>query len=113
MKVGEVKLRLSNSIMDMIDTYFCANTLNEKFINSTLKILLKQNIYKIEGILNLFADQNGDINVEEIVKEYSNLFDDNGVVFDLKEYIENDIIKNFIPDKVLLIKKDDILNLFN
>lgn len=113
MKVGEVKLRLSNSIMDMIDTYFCANTLNEKFINSTLKILLKQNIYKIEGILNLFADQNGDINVEEIVKEYSDLFDDNGVVFDLKEYIENDIIKNFIPDKVLLIKKDDILNLFN
>lgn len=112
MKIGEVKLRLSNSVMNMIDTYFCANTLNEKFINSTLKILLKQNIYKIDGILGLFSDQNGDINVEEIVKEYSNMFDENGLIFDLKDYIDNEMIKSFIPNKVLVVKKEDILNIF-
>lgn len=113
MKTGEVKLRLSNSVMNLIDTYFCGNTLNEKFINSTLKILLKQNVYKIEPMLNLFADKNGDINVDDIVDEYSKMFDDKGLVFDLKDYINDNTIKSFIPDKVLIIKKEDILNLFN
>ena len=40
MKAGEVKIRLSNVIIEMIDTYFGGSGLNEKFINSTLKIIL-------------------------------------------------------------------------
>lgn len=112
MKIGEVKMRLSNSVMGLIDTYFSGNALNEKFINSTLKILLKQNLYKIDSILTLFSDQNGDINVDDIILEYSKMFDENGFVFDLKNYINNDLIKNFVPDKILIIKREDILNLF-
>ena len=112
MKIGEVKMRLSNSVMGLIDTYFSGNALNEKFINSTLKILLKQNLYKIDSILTLFSDQNGDINVDDIILEYSKMFDENGFIFDLKNYINNDLIKNFVPDKILIIKREDILNLF-
>ena len=63
-------------------------------------------------MLNLFSDKDGDINVDEIVKEYSNMFDENGLVFDLKDYIDDNTIKSFIPNKVLVIKKEDILNLF-
>lgn len=113
MKAGEVKLRLMNTIQDLIDTYFSGNAMNEKFINSTLKIILKQNIYKVDSLLNLFADQNGDININEIINEYSNMFGENGIVFDIKQYIDNDIVKSFIPDKVLVIKKDDILRILN
>ena len=111
MKICEVKMRLSNSVMNMIDTYFGANTLSEKFINSTLKIILKQNIYKIEPMLNLFADKNGDIDVDTIIMEYSQMIDESGFIFDLKDYIDNDIVKSFIPDKSLIIKREDILNL--
>ena len=107
----EVKMRLSNSVMNMIDTYFGANTLSEKFINSTLKIILKQNLYKIEPMLNLFADKNGDIDVDTIIMEYSQMIDENGFIFDLKDYIDNDIVKSLIPDKSLIIKREDILNL--
>lgn len=113
MKTGEVKMRLVNSAMNLIDTYFCGNGLNEKFINSTLKILLKQNVYKFEPMIELFADKNGDINVDEIICEYSKMFDERGLIFDLKDYIDNDLIKGFIPDKVLVIKKEDFLNIFN
>lgn len=113
MKAGEVKLRLSNSIMKMIDTYFGGNAINEKFINSTLKIILKQNLYKIDPMLNLFADQNGDINTAEVIAEYAKMIDENGYIFDLKHYIDNDMIKNMIPDRVLIIKREDILNLLN
>lgn len=112
MKIGEVKMRLSNSVMGLIDTYFSGNALNEKFVNSTLKLLLKQNLYKLDSILNLFSDQNGEINTEDIVNEYSKMIDENGIIFDLKQYIDNDLIKTFVPDKILIIKREDILNLF-
>ena len=112
MKAGEVKIRLSNSVMELIDTYFGGSAINEKFINSTLKILLKQNLYKLDPMLNLFADKNGDINVNEIIAEYSKMVGDDGLVFDLKDYVNNDMLKSFVPDKVLIIKREDILNLF-
>ena len=61
--------------------------------------------------MTLFADANGDINAEEIINEYINIIDESGYVFDLKQYIDNDTIKSFIPDKVLVIKREDILSI--
>ena len=113
MKAGEVKIRLSNGIIEMIDTYFGGTGLNEKFINSTLKIILKQNLYKIDSVLALFTDQNGEININEIVEEYSKMIGDEGLIFDLKQYVDNDIVKSLIPDKILIIKRSDILKLMN
>jgi hypothetical protein len=113
MKTGELKMRLSNSVLGLIDTYFGGTTMSEKFINSTLKIILKQNLYKIDPMLDLFVDQNGEINAQEIVAEYANMIDENGYVFDLKQYVENDTIKALIPNKILVIKREDILNLLN
>lgn len=111
MKISELKIKLHNSLLNLIDTYFGSPSLNEKFINSTLKILIKQNINKFDNILEMFADKNGDINIEDIMNEYANIITDDGIIFDLKDYIDNDIIKNFIPDKSLLIKREDIINL--
>lgn len=113
MKIGEVKMRLSNSIIEMIDTYFGGSAMNEKFINSTLKIILKQNLYKVDGILTLFADKNGDINIADVVEEYSKMIGEQGVVFDLKQYVDNDFAKSLIPDKVLIIKREDIAKLLS
>lgn len=113
MKAGEIKIRISNSLFNLIDTYFGGSALNEKFINSTLKIIVKQKINMVDSMLSLFADQNGDINAQEIVKEYANMIDEQGFVFDLKKYVDNDMVRNFIPDKILIIKRDDILNLIN
>jgi hypothetical protein len=113
MKAGEVKIRLSNTAMELIDAYFGANTMQEKFINATLKIVLKQNIYKIDSMLNLFANKDGDIDMHEIVAEYANMIDENGVIFDLKKYVEDENIKKLIPNKILVIKREDIINLLN
>lgn len=113
MKIGEVKIRLSNSVIELIDTYFGGSALNEKFINSTLKIILKQNLYKADAMLQLFADQNGDINISDIVEEYSKMVGDEGFIFDLKKYVENDFVKSLIPDKILVIKRNDILKLLS
>lgn len=111
MKTGELKMRLIKAVMGMIDTYFCSNALNEKFINSTLKILVKQNAYKIDSVLELFADKDGEINATEIVAEYANMIDEKGYIFDIKQYVDNDMVKSLIPDKVLVVKREDILNM--
>lgn len=113
MKTGEVKMRLMKAVMGMIDTYFCGNALDEKFINSTLKILVKQNAYKIDSVLELFADKDGEINATEIVAEYANMLDEKGYIFDIKQYVDNDMIKSLIPDKVLVVKREDILNILS
>lgn len=111
MTTGEVKFRLLNKANSLINTYFNENNLTEKFINSTLKIIMKQNIHKIDDIFSLFADKNGDIDLNMLVNEYSNMIPEEGIVFDLKEHINNELIKNMLPDKVLIIKKEDVLSI--
>ena len=64
-------------------------------------------------MLELFSDQNGEIDAAEIVAEYANMIDENGYIFDLKKYVDNDVIKSLIPDKALIIKRDDILNILS
>ena len=48
MNISEVKLRIVNTLNSLIDTYFRTDILNERFINSTLKIIVKQNISKVK-----------------------------------------------------------------
>jgi BioD-like phosphotransacetylase family protein len=108
MKAGEIKMRVSNTAIGLVDTYFNEDNLAEKFINSTLKIVIKQNLYKLDSLLALFTDENGDINVEEIITEYAQMIDETGFVFNLKDYIETDSVKRLIPDKALVIKREDI-----
>jgi hypothetical protein len=111
MKAQEVKLKLVTSVNRLIDTYFGSPVVSEKMINATLKVLVKQNAYKLDNMLGLFADANGDINPQDILIEYANQVDENGVVIDIKQYINNETLKQFIPNKVLVMRKEDILNL--
>lgn len=111
MIASEVKLRLSNKLNSLIDIYFNGNNITEKFLNSTLKIILKQNMSKLDDIFELFSDKNGEIDLLMMANEYSNMIPEEGIVFDLRDYISNDMIKNIIPDKVLLIKRDDIMSI--
>lgn len=111
MKASEFKLRLVTTIDGLIDIYFGESTMTDKMINSTLKIIVKNNIHKADDIINMFADKNGEINVNEIVDEYSKQLGDEGVQFDIKDYVKNDFIKSLLPDKCLLITKDDIMKL--
>lgn len=111
MKAQEVKLKLVTSVNRLIDTYFGSPVVSEKMINATLKVLVKQNAYKLDNMLGLFADANGDINPQDILIEYANQVDENGVVIDIKQYINNETLKQFMPNKVLVMRKEDILNL--
>lgn len=111
MKSSEVKLRLTGFVNGLIDTYFSGASVKDKMINSTLKIIVKQNTWRADDMLKLFQDQNGEINMQEIVAEFANNIGDNGISIDIRDYVNNDLIKSYLPNKVLIIKKDDIMGL--
>jgi hypothetical protein len=113
MKIAEVKIRLINTANSLIDTYFNGSDFSDKFLNSTMKIIIKQNANKFDDIFKLFADKNDDIDLDMMVNEYSKMISDNGIIFDIKDYVSNDFVKNMLPNKVLVIKKEDILSLIS
>ena len=111
MKIAEFKLRVINSLNNMVDDYFGTPVMTEKFINSTLKLLIKQNANKYDNILYLFADENGEIDARSVVESYSEMLGDDGLKFDLRQYINNSMIRDMIPNKILIIKKEDLMEL--
>jgi hypothetical protein len=112
MKMHEFKLRLICGVNDLIDDYFSANTVVDKFINSTLKIMVKQNAGKLDGIMELFMDENGCIDEQMVIEEYSKMLGENGILFDLRDFIKNDTIKNLLPNKALIIRDEDVKKMF-
>ena len=111
MKSSEVKLRLTNFVNGLIDTYFSGTSVRDKMINSTLKIIVKQNTWRADDMLKYFQDQNGEINFQEIIGEFANNIGDSGMTIDIRDYINNDFIKSYLPNKVLIVNKDDIMGL--
>lgn len=111
MKASEFKLRAISTINSLIDTYFGSNTMVDKFVNSTLHIMVKQKSYMLDDVLNLFTDQDGNINEQLLIDEYSKMFGENDIIIDIRRYIKNDFVRDMLPDKALVIKSDDILDM--
>lgn len=111
MKISEFKLKAVNGINGLIDTYFGSSSMADKFLNATLKIIIKQNQHKYDGILELFADENGEIDEKLIMEEYSEVLGKDGFIVDLRDYIKSDMVKQFLPNKALKITKDDIIDI--
>lgn len=111
MKVSEFKMKLVHGINGFIDDYFGTNTTKDRLINTTLKIYVEQNQNALDDIINLFANSNNEINANEILTKYADIIGDKGIVFDIRDFIKSPFLKPILPDKVLLIKKEDILNI--
>ena len=110
-KISEFKLKLLQGGNNLIDTYFAGVSPSERLINATVKIILNQNIDKVDDLIGLFADKEGYIDTDLIVTEYSKAFGTDKIILDLRDFINNDMIKRVLPNKALAIKIDDIANM--
>jgi methylase of polypeptide subunit release factors len=113
MKKHEVKLRLVCGVNELIDIYFGDNSIKDNLINSTLKVIVKQNTYKLEPILDLFADENGDIDEHIIIEEYSKILGEKGIVIDLRDFIKNEMVQKVLPDKAIVFKSEDLIKMLS
>lgn len=113
MKASEFKLSLVSGINNLIDDYFGSNSKADKFINSTLKIIVKQNTYKLDDFLGIFMDEHGSIDENIILEEYSNVIGESGLVLDIRDFVKNEFIRTMLPNKALIIKKNDLRKIFS
>jgi hypothetical protein len=112
MKASEFKLSVVSGLNNLIDDYFGSHSMADKFINSTLKILVRQNTYKLDDIIDIFADEHGIIDENIIIEEYSKVIGESGFILDIRDFVKNDMVKNLLPNKALIIKKDDLRKMF-
>lgn len=112
MKQSEFKFKIVNKLNGLVDTYFGSSSMSDKFINSTLKIIIKQNQNKYDSILELFSDENGCIDPQIIIDEYVKALDPDGFVLDIRDFIKSESIKNMMPNKALKITREDLENIF-
>ena len=113
MKTSEFKLRIVKAIDDLVDVYFGEDNIIDNMTNSTLKLMIQINADKMDDVLALFADKDGEIDANTIINAYADNIGENGVSFNIKQYVKNDIIRSLLPDKTLIISKEDILKIIN
>lgn len=115
MKPDEVKMRIMKFLDKTIDAYIPKINILDKVKNGTIKLWLDQNINKIDPILAIFVDSQGEIDVKFISKYYEDILFENGEFkMDIRDLIPDDygIVKEILPNKIILFKRNDLNDIF-
>lgn len=111
----EIQLRLETYVFDIINQVFPGNDVFNKLKSTTAKYWVKQNIWKMDNILNNFVDKEGLIDIEETINFYvDSMFDENGKFsINLQDLIQGTTLETLIPNKTIIFSKNDLMKLFN
>lgn len=109
MKIHEFKLRLINFANNMLDSFFKGNSLADKGMSTVAKYIIKKKIDDIDDFLMFFANKDKEIDAEEFVEYLTdNMVGEEGMAINFRDYISPDsVLYNIIPNKTLIIKKED------
>lgn len=110
-QMSEFKFKLVNGLEGLIDTYFSPDNIKDRFINATVKIIVNQNIDKLDDFITLFADKDGFIDIDLIIREYGKAFGTDKLVLDMRDFVNNDMIKRALPNKALALELNDLANI--
>ncbi len=116
LKIDAVKLKIHHFINDTIDLYIPPISFIDKMKNSTAKLWVSQNIWKLNKALEAFGDQNQEIDVDKVIDLYSDtLFEEDELKLDVKSMIppQYDWLNAYLPNKIILFKKEDLKFLTN
>lgn len=111
-KIHEFKLKLVNGVEGLVDTYFSGGSISDRLINATVKIIINQNIDKLDEFMELFADKNGYVDTDVIIREYGKAFGTDKFILDLRDFVSNDMVRRVLPNKALAIRIDDVARIF-
>lgn len=107
-RASEFKYKLLNGVEGLVDMYFSPINIKDRLINATIKIVINQNIDKLDDFIDLFADKEGYIDTDILIKEYSKAFGTDKLIIDLRDFVNNDMIRRALPNKALAIEINDI-----
>jgi hypothetical protein len=111
----EIQLRLETYVYDIINQIFPGNDMFNKLKSTTAKYWVKQNIWRMDSILNNFVDKEGLIDIEDTINFYvDSMFDENGKFsINLGDLIQGTSLESLIPNKTIIFSKNDLMKLFN
>lgn len=115
MKDDEVKMRIVNFINSTIDLYMPPINFFDKLKNSTAKLWVEQNQWRLGKAINAFSDENHEIDVDKVVDYYERALFENGELrLDIKNMLPESFqwVKEYLPNKIILFKSDDIRGIF-
>ena len=111
-KVNEFKYRLLNGVENLVDTYFSQNSMSDRLINATVKIIVNQNADKLDDFIVLFTDKDGFIDTDVLIREYGKAFGTDKIIIDLRDFVNNDMIRRALPNKALAVEINDLAKIF-
>ena len=96
MKKEDLKPKLQAFLREMMSEWFA----DKSFLKGLGIALVDANVNKYDSILDMFADENGEIDVEGIIKNM-----DDRIEIDLQS------LSPILPNRILLITKSDLWKL--
>lgn len=96
MKKEDLKPKLQAFLRQMMSEWFA----DKSFLKGLGIALVDANVNKYDSILDMFADENGEIDVEGIIKNM-----DDRIEIDLQS------LSPILPNRILLITKSDLWRL--
>jgi c-di-GMP-related signal transduction protein len=111
-RMTEFKSRAIAGVEDLIDVYFSGDSISERLMNATVKIIVNQNVDKLDDVINLFADKNGFIDTDIMIREYGKAFGTDKVILDLRDFVNNDMVRRTLPNKAIAIHIEDLAKIF-
>lgn len=100
MKRKEFKTKVSTFLRKMMDSWFE----DKPFIKGLGLSLIDANINKFDSMIELFENENGDIDVKGIIDNMGDI--DEPIKIDLKQ------LSPLLPNRIILISKNDLEELY-
>ena len=115
MKTDEIKLRVNKFLNDTIDLHMPPVGIFDKMKNSTAKLWLEQNSWRLFKAIDAFGDEHHEIDIDKVLNHYeSSLFENDELRINVKSIIpqQYEWIKDYLPNKIILFKKEELRNIF-
>ena len=101
MKTDEIKLRVNKFLNDTIDLYMPPVGIFDKMKNSTAKLWLEQNSWRLFKAIDAFGDEHHEIDIDKVLRHYEDsLFENDELRIDVKSIIpqQYEWIKDYLPN---------------
>lgn len=111
MKIEQLKINIEGAVYDIIERLFPPTTITNRMVYATARSVFNQKKYLLLDALDMFADRNGEVDVENIMREYETSLMPNGKLeLNLKEITQG--LGLNLPDaivgKTIILDKTDI-----
>ena len=108
MKQEQFIQHIINQLNNILDEWFDQNTLQDQASKAIVKTILEANKHKFHSMLNIVTDETGEVRTDILIKHLEDMLPAS-INIDLQQYAEQFNIPKFIvPNKILLLTKEDI-----